>query len=224
VTESDFNIAIDGPASSGKGTVARLVAEDLGFRYIDTGAMFRSVALEASLRNIDVVDEVALCEIINTMTFDFEWSKGDFRIFTNGRDVTDAIRSETIGAMASSVSLHLPVRAQLLRQQQELAIQGRMVMDGRDIGSIVLPNAKLKIYLDASAAERGRRRMLDLQKRDIEADFNSLVREIEARDQQDKTRRHAPLIQADDAIYIDSTTLTASQAAQRIVDLARSRA
>jgi cytidylate kinase len=224
VTESDFNIAIDGPASSGKGTVARLVAEDLGFRYIDTGAMFRSVALEASLRNIDVVDEVALCEIINTMTFHFEWSKGDFRIFTNGRDVTDAIRSETIGAMASSVSLHLPVRAQLLRQQQELAIQGRMVMDGRDIGSIVLPNAKLKIYLDASAAERGRRRMLDLQKRDIEADFNSLVREIEARDQQDKTRRHAPLIQADDAIYIDSTTLTASQAAQRIVDLARSRA
>lgn len=126
--------------------------------------------------------------------------------------------------MASNVALHQPVRSELLRQQQELAKDCCVVMDGRDIGSVVLPDAHLKIYLDASATERGRRRLLDLQNRGIVADFDALVGEIKARDDQDKNREHAPLIQAKDAVYIDSTTLTAEQAAERIVDLAHSRA
>ena len=219
-----INIAIDGPASSGKGTVARLVAQALGFQYIDTGAMFRAVALHAHESSISLNDVTALRAMVQTMRFQFQWLGGELRLSINGRDVTDAIRTEEVGGMASNVALHQPVRSELLRQQQELAKDCCVVMDGRDIGSVVLPDAHLKIYLDASATERGRRRLLDLQNRGIVADFDALVGEIKARDDQDKNREHAPLIQAKDAVYIDSTTLTAEQAAERIVDLAHSRA
>lgn len=219
-----FNIAIDGPASSGKGTVARMVAQELGFQYIDTGAMFRSVAVEATNQNVGVEDEKQLCAIVQSMTFRFEWTDGILRLITNGRDITDAIRSETIGAKASTVGLHLDVRRELLRHQQKLAAGGGVVMDGRDVGTVVLPKAKLKIYLDASVSVRAQRRMNDLKEQGIQVDFYRLVQEIEARDHQDKNREHAPLIQAEDAVYIDSTDLSPDQASQRIVNLARARA
>ena len=185
-----INIAIDGPASSGKGTVARLVAQALGFQYIDTGAMFRAVALHAHESSISLNDVTALRAMVQTMRFQFQWLGGELRLSINGRDVTDAIRTEEVGGMASNVALHQPVRSELLRQQQELAKDCCVVMDGRDIGSVVLPDAHLKIYLDASATERGRRRLLDLQNRGIVADFDALVGEIKARDDQDKNREH----------------------------------
>ena len=219
-----LNIAIDGPASSGKGTVARMVAQKLGFQYIDTGAMFRSVAVEAMAQNVDMQDEDRLRSIAQSMSFRFEWGNGTLRLITNGQDITDAIRTETVGAMASALGVHLSVRKELLRHQQMLAANGGVVMDGRDVGTVVLPDARLKIYLDASVSVRAERRMKDLHTQGIRTDLETLIGEIEARDHQDKNRKHAPLSQASDAIYIDSTNMSPEEATQRIVDLARSRA
>lgn len=222
MSELRLSIAIDGPASSGKGTVARLVARTLDYQYIDTGSMFRAVALIAGEQSMSLSDEGSLCTLVDSMKFEFEWTEGHLRILVNQREVTHDIRNEEVGRGASDVAVLPRVRHQLLIRQREHSLHGGVVMDGRDIGTVVLPDADLKIFLDASANERARRRFLELRDRGLEPDFDLLVDEIERRDEQDRTRVHAPLIQASDAIYIDSTHLSPNDAAERIVQLARS--
>jgi CMP/dCMP kinase len=200
-----INIAIDGPASSGKGTVARLVASQMEYAYIDTGAMFRAVALKAQQCGVAWSDEVQLRALIDTMKFTFIWKSPELRIVVDGGDVTDSLRLEEIGQGASNVAVHADVRSGLLHLQQELAGEGGVVMDGRDIGSVVLPSAGLKIYLDASVEERAKRRTAELRAKGEPVEEARIAEEIALRDNQDRNRSIAPLIQSPDAVYIDTT-------------------
>jgi CMP/dCMP kinase len=219
-----LTIAIDGPASSGKGTVARKVARSLGYAYIDTGAMFRGVALVAERRGLAWSDSAAVATLAESLTFEFTWKDGSLALEVDGTDVTHAIRNERIGRGASDVAVYPGVRLALLAVQRSLGRSGGIVMDGRDIGSIVLPQAELKIYLDASVSERARRRHEELSSMGVEVELSTIQREVSARDQQDRGRENAPLIQAHDAVYLDTTGLSPTQAAGQIIKLATERA
>ena len=214
-----ITIAIDGPASSGKGTVARTVAKRLDYAYIDTGAMYRSVALAAQRRGLDLTHAEELGELTATLEFQFRWAGGGRRVIVNGEDWSDAIRTETVGKGASDVAVHAPVRAALLERQRALAREGGIVMDGRDIGSVVLPDADLKIYLDASVDERARRRHAELVARGLDVNLDTIRHEVSERDHQDRTRTEAPLIQTEDAVYLDTTAMTAEASAEKIVQM-----
>jgi cytidylate kinase len=225
VTEAaGIRIAIDGPASSGKGTVARMVAQALDYAYIDSGAMYRTVALLASEAEIDLTDADALEELACSLAFDFQWDGADLHIIVNGRDVSSAIRLEHIGRGASDVAILPQVRSALLGRQRALAAAGSVVMDGRDIGTVVLPEAELKVFLDASVEERATRRYRELQQRSAAIEYDRLIEEIRSRDEQDRGRETAPLKQANDAVYMDTTQLSPAQAASQIVEIARRRA
>ena len=219
-----ITIAIDGPASSGKGTVARTVAKRLDYAYIDTGAMYRSVALAAQRRGLDLAHAEELGELTATLEFQFRWADGGLRVIVNGEDWSDAIRTETVGKGASDVAVHAPVRAALLERQRALAREGGIVMDGRDIGSVVLPDADLKIYLDASVDERARRRHAELVARGLDVNLDTIRHEVSERDHQDRTRTEAPLIQTEDAVYLDTTAMSAEASAEKIVQMASNMA
>jgi len=222
-TRPPFAVAIDGPASSGKGTVARLVAHELDFAYIDTGAMYRAVALFASRRGVSWDDGDALGLVAAGLRFDFRWGGEALEIRVGGEDVTAEIRGEAIGQGASAVARFPTVRAALLGRQRQLSERGDVVMDGRDIGTVVLPEAKLKVYLDASLQERARRRHLEMVERGEAVQYADIHRELAARDAQDMNRATAPLRAADDAVRMDTTGLTPGDAAAQIVALARER-
>ncbi len=214
-----ITIAIDGPASSGKGTVARTVARRLNYAYIDTGAMYRSVALAAQRRGLDLAHADELGQLTTTLEFQFQWSSSGLRVIVNGEDWSDAIRTETVGKGASDVAVHAPVRAALLERQRALAREGGIVMDGRDIGSVVLPDADLKIFLDASVDERARRRHAELVARGLDVSLDTIRNEVSERDHQDRTRAEAPLIQTEDAVYLDTTAMSAEASAEQIVQM-----
>lgn len=216
-------IAIDGPASSGKGTVARMVARALDYAYVDTGAMYRTVALIARERGVPWSDGEALGRLALQLDFDFTWDGEHLRVCVDGRDVSESIRAETVGQGASDVAVHPPVRAALLARQRALAERGGVVMDGRDIGTVVLPDAQLKIFLDAAPEERARRRTLELVARGLPADPAQILDEIRARDHQDRTRATAPLAAAPDALHVDSTGQTPEAVAAQIEAIARAR-
>lgn len=217
-------IAIDGPASSGKGTVARMVAQALDYAYIDSGAMYRTVALLATEAGIDTKDADALERVASGVDFDFRWDGDELKIVADGRDVSSDIRLEHVGRGASDVAVLPAVRSALLGRQRALAARGGVVMDGRDIGTVVLPDAELKVFLDASVEERATRRFRELQQRAAPVEYESLIEDIRSRDAQDRGRATAPLVQADDAVYLDTTQMSPAQAAEKIVDIARSRA
>jgi cytidylate kinase len=219
-----ISIAIDGPASSGKGTVARKVAQALGYAYIDTGAMYRIVALMAARRGVEFTDAKALAVLTDGLLFAFSWAEGALQVRVDGEDVTEAIRLESVGKGASDVSVHKGVRRALVARQRAMAIQGGVVMDGRDIGSVVLPDAALKIYLDASVDVRAERRHKELSSRGLVVDFATVRCEIERRDKQDKERAEAPLIQAEDAVFLDTTRLDPDAAARTIIEMAHNQA
>lgn len=214
-------IAIDGPSSSGKGTIARAVARDLGFQYVDTGAMYRSVALVAHDRGVAFDDEPALASITDELTMHFEWDGDILRVFVDDRDVTRDIRLEHVSQGASKVSALPRVRAGLLDAQRRLAAGGGVVMDGRDIGTVVLPDADLKVFLDAHEDERARRRHEELVRRGETASFDAVRRDLQERDHRDRSRETAPLQQADDAVYVDSSDMTIPQAVAVVLDLVR---
>jgi len=218
-----FAVAIDGPASSGKGTVARLVARELNFAYIDTGAMYRAVALLASRRGVSWDDGDMLGLVAAGLKFDFRWGGDALEIRVDGEDISAEIRGESVGQGASAVARFPLVRAALLGRQRQLSEQGDVVMDGRDIGTVVLPGAALKVYLDANLEERARRRHLEMVERGEAAEYASVHRELAARDAQDMGRAAAPLKAADDAVRLDTTGLTPGDAAARVVALARAR-
>lgn len=218
-----IRIAIDGPASSGKGTVARLVARTLGYSYIDTGAMYRSVALFARRSSVDWGDAGALASLTDGLQFGFSWVDGRLRVTVNGEDVTAQIRTPEISRGASEVSVHPGVRAALVRRQRALAARGGLVMEGRDIGTVVLPDAELKVYLDADVRVRAARRAAEQQQKGLSVSVADVVAELRERDARDKGRAVSPLRQADDAVYLDTTPMSAEAAAARIIEMAAER-
>lgn len=220
---AELAIAIDGPASSGKGTVARGVAERLGYAYVDTGAMYRSVALLARRRGVSWDDEAALAALARALRFGFRWADGVLHVIVDGEELTRAIRNDEFGTGASVVSRHPAVRSALLGLQRELAAAGGVVMDGRDIGTVVLPDAGLKIYLDAALDERARRRHEELIRRGEMATLSEVESAMRSRDAMDMNRAVAPLAIAHDAVVLDSTHLTIRQAIEQVLALAADR-
>ncbi|SDN03539.1 cytidylate kinase [Limosilactobacillus mucosae] len=210
-------MAIDGPASSGKSTVAKIIAKRFGYVYCDTGAMYRSVTWAALENGIDVSDTKRVIDLARRIKITFEPGQPDQRVFVDGHEVTKDIRTEKIAANVSAVAAIPEVRAQMVEQQRQIAQAGGIVMDGRDIGTTVLPDAQIKVFLVASAHERARRRYEEnLQKGLATQSLDELEAAIKLRDQKDSTRKVSPLTQAEDAILIDTTSLTIDQVVDEI--------
>ena len=212
-------IAIDGPAGSGKGTVAKLISEKLKFVNIDTGAMYRCVALKMYENHIGINDFEKIHEVLDNIEINFENEK----VFLNGRDVSKDIRTVEISNFVSPVSTIGFVREKMVDLQRELGRKNNVVMEGRDIGTVVFPNADLKIYLDATPEERARRRVAQNIQNGIESNYDQILKDIIERDNRDSTREISPLKKADDAILIDSTNLTIDEVVNRIIDLVKSK-
>ena len=206
-------VAIDGPAGAGKSTVARAVARELGWEYLDTGAMYRAVTLGALERGISAEDAASLADLVRSITLE---PRGD-AVHLDGRDVSDAIREDRVTQAVSTVAAHPEVRAELVALQRALAARGDVVMEGRDIGTNVLPDAEVKVWLTADLDERARRRALETGASDVER----LRMTLETRDTADATRQAAPLQRADDALIIDSTGLTIHDVVAHIVAAVR---
>ena len=210
-------MAIDGPASSGKSTVAKIIAKRFGYVYCNTGAMYRSVTWAALENGIDVSDTKQVIDLARRIKITFEPGQPDQRVFVDGHEVTKDIRTEKIAANVSAVAAIPEVRAQMVEQQRQIAQAGGIVMDGRDIGTTVLPDAQVKVFLVASAHERARRRYEEnLQKGLATQSLDELEAAIKLRDQKDSTRKVSPLTQAKDAILIDTTSLTIDQVVDEI--------
>ncbi len=214
---SGFKLAIDGPAGSGKSTISATIAHRLGWTHIDTGAMYRAVTLEAIELGIDLEDESSY-QFLESMVVHYDADK----IYIDDRDVTEDIRSSAVTSNVSLVSSFPYVRQKLVELQKKAAKHGNIVMDGRDIGTVVIPDADLKIFLTANVTERAKRRQKEHLKKGKNASIHTLIEEIEIRDQKDSTRKASPLRKADDAIVIDTTNLTIDQVVDKIVDLTRS--
>lgn len=215
-----INIAIDGPAGAGKTTVARELARRLGYKYVDTGAMYRAVAWKSLQLGIPLENEEAIVKLAGEMQIDFD-AQDDYRILVGNTDVSREIRSPEVTRLSSPVSAISGVRRHLVAQQRRLAEGGGVVMEGRDIGSVVLPNAEVKVFLTASVDERARRRWAEMKAAGIDVDLESLKREIEERDHRDSTRNDSPLKQTEDAVLIDTDNLTVDEVVDRILDLCK---
>lgn len=204
-------VAIDGPAGAGKSTVSKLLAARLGFRYLDTGAIYRSVTLLAQRQGIDWGDEGGLCQLVADLPIDFAWVDGQNRVLLAGVDETQAIRQEHIGLGSSQVSSHPGVRSGLLGLQRRLGQLGGVVVDGRDIGTVVFPDAELKFFLVADPHERALRRFRELEAKGTPAALDAVEATLAARDKQDSERPVAPLKQAEDAERVDTTGMSVEQ-------------
>jgi CMP/dCMP kinase len=216
-------ITIDGPVSSGKGTIARRVAVALGWHLLDSGALYRLLGLHARDLGVSLDDAQALVPLARELPCRFIEQNGDLLIELAGKDVTDYLRTEEVGELASRVAVHQPVRDALLGRQQAFAVAPGLVADGRDMGTVVFTQAPLKIYLTASAEERARRRYNQLKEKGFGANLAALVEDIRNRDARDMNRDVAPLKPADDALVIDSTDMTIDAVQNRILDEARRR-
>lgn len=216
-----LTVAIDGPAGAGKSTVSKAVADALKYRLVDTGAIYRSVALLAERRGVSFQDDAALGEIVAGLEIDFAMADGVNRVTLFGEDVTEQIRTPAISLAASDVSTRPVVRRGLLELQRRLAGSGGAVLEGRDIGTVVCPDAPLKFFLDAHPEERARRRYEELKARGKDITLEHVMHEMNARDAQDQGREHAPLKVADDAVVLDSTALSPAEVVQRIVSAVR---
>ncbi|KRM96341.1 cytidylate kinase [Liquorilactobacillus aquaticus DSM 21051] len=214
-----LQIAIDGPASAGKSTVAKLVAHQLGYVYCDTGAMYRAVTWAALKRGVKLDDNLALEEMVAEIKISFTPSDEGQRVYVDQDEVTDDIRLPEIANNVSTVAAQLSVREALTKRQQEIAFKGGIVMDGRDIGTTVLPDAQVKIFLVASVKERALRRFKENKAKGIMADLEQLEQEIAERDRKDSTRAVSPLVQAADAVKVDTTMLSIEQVVAKIMGI-----
>ena len=219
-----MNIAIDGPAGAGKSTIAKKAAGELGFIYVDTGAMYRAVAVYLTESDISASDEDLVEKSIADISVEIKYEDGAQQVYLNGENVTGKLRTEAVGNMASKASALPCVREKLLSLQRDLAASNDVVMDGRDIGTNILPSAELKVYLTASSAVRAKRRYDELVAKCAEnIDIEKIEQDIIQRDKQDMERKTAPLKRADDAVLIDSSDMTIEQVTDTIVGLARER-
>ena len=214
-----YNIAIDGPAGAGKSTIAKIVAKELGFIYVDTGAMYRTLALACFRDNIDTTDEEAVVAKCESVEVTLGYEDGTQKVFLNGEDVSKEIRREEIGNLTSSIAVYPGVRKILVALQKDLASKNNVVMDGRDIGTAVLPNADLKIYLDASVKTRAKRRYDELVEKGQDCNLEEIEKDIEDRDYRDMNREVSPLSQAKDAIRVDSSDMTIDEVVNKIISL-----
>lgn len=219
-----LQVAIDGPASSGKSTVAKIIAHRFNYVYVDTGAMYRSVTLAALDRKVDLTDKTALTDLANQIEITFQPGEDGQRVFIDGQEVTKEIRMPRVAANVSTVAAVPGVRKALVTAQRNLAKQGAVVMDGRDIGTTVLPKAPVKIFLVASAHERARRRYTENVAKGIEtASLAELQHQIELRDKKDSTRKVSPLTQAADAIKVNSTNMSIDQVVDTITEIIKKK-
>ena len=218
-----ISVAIDGPSGAGKSSLAKRLAKDLGYVYVDTGAMYRSIGLYAVRAGVDPKDEAAVTALLPQIKLAIRLVDGTQHIYLNGEDVSDAIRAENIGMAASAVSAHPPVRAFLLDTQRGLAADQNILMDGRDIGTVVLPQADLKIFLTASVEERARRRCRELQARGAQVDLATIQAEIAQRDYADSHRSAAPLRKAADAVVVDTSQMDREESLAALITLAKER-
>lgn len=214
-----YNIAIDGPAGAGKSTIARAVAERLHFVYVDTGAMYRAMALYFLRNEVPSGEEEAVSKAAKEVKVTISYKDGEQQVLLNGENVSGLIRTGEVSAMASATSVYLAVREKLVELQKELALNENVIMDGRDIGTCVLPNADLKIYLTASTEVRANRRYRELQQKGETCDRNEIEKEIIERDYRDMHRENSPLKQAEDAVLVDTSYMTIQESVDRILEL-----
>jgi cytidylate kinase len=225
-----FTIAIDGPAGSGKSSVARLIASALGYLYLDSGAMYRALALKALTRGVPLDDETQLAKLANethielrSPTPEQERAGIKNRVFLDGKEVTEEIRTPEVAQAASRLATIAPVRAVLVAEQQRAGAGGGVVMEGRDIGTVVFPNAELKIFLEASPDVRAERRWKEHQEKGEDLSLAQVLEEVRERDKRDRERKVSPLVRASDAVLVDNTAMDAAETARLIVMLARER-
>lgn len=214
-------ITIDGPSGAGKGTVARLVAEKLGYSLLDSGALYRLTALSAQREGVDLDDEAAVGRVAAELNVSFRLESERVVTLLAGDDVSNLIRTEAVGMAASKIAAYGPVRAGLLACQRRFQQLPGLVADGRDMGSKVFPGALVKVFLTATSEERAQRRVLQLAEKGEQADFATVLADIEARDRADRERKESPLVAAADAVHIDSTALTIEEVVLKVVALAR---
>jgi len=206
-----LTIAIDGPSGAGKSTIGKALAKRLGYLYIDTGAMYRAVALKAKEKALVLGDESKLSALVSSLHITFVGKGKETSVLCNGKDVTKAIRSPEISRLASDISTKKVVREALVQKQREMGMGGGVVLEGRDIGTVVFPDAEIKFYLDADTEERGRRRFRELVEKGMKVDFNDTLEEVKKRDHHDMSRAISPLRRAEDAFFIDSTGRTVEE-------------
>lgn len=218
-----ISIAIDGPAAAGKSTVAKIVAEKLTYIYIDTGAMYRALTYKALNKGASLDNEAELMEILNDTSIELMPGESGQKVLLDGTEVTNEIRSAEVTNQVSYVAVHELVRKEMVKRQQQFAVDGGVVMDGRDIGTHVLPNAEVKVFLLASVDERAQRRHAENIQKGFPSDLEKLKAEIAARDKIDSEREVAPLKKADDAVEIDTTSLSISDVVGKIMELAHER-
>ncbi len=218
-----FNIAIDGPAGAGKSTIAKQLAKELSFIYVDTGAMYRSMALYFMRNDIAKEDETAISDACKTVEVSIAYENGEQQVLLNGENVSKEIRKEEVGKMASATSVYKEVRKKLVELQQKLAADKDVIMDGRDIGTCVLPNAQVKIYLTASVETRAERRYQELQEKGAACDLEVIKKDIADRDYQDMHREISPLKQAEDAILVDSSDMGIEEVVETIKNIYREK-
>lgn len=215
------NVAIDGPAGAGKSTIAKRVAKEMGYIYVDTGAMYRAMALYFLRLGVKPEETDKISTMCNDADISISYEDGVQVVLLNGENVNGFIRTEEVGNMASATSVNGNVRKKLVELQQKLASKENVVMDGRDIGTVVLPNANVKVYLTASSAERAKRRFLELQAKGEAADIKKIEADIIERDHRDMTREISPLKQAEDAVLVDSSDMTIDEVVDCIMNLVK---
>lgn len=218
-----FNIAIDGPAGAGKSTIAKQLAKELSFIYVDTGAMYRSMALYFMRNGVSKEDEAAISDACKTVEVSIVYENGEQQVLLNGENVSKEIRKEEVGKMASATSVYKDVRKKLVELQQKLAADKDVIMDGRDIGTCVLPNAQVKIYLTASVETRAKRRYQELQEKGVACDLEAIKKDIADRDYQDMHREISPLKQAEDAVLVDSSDMGIEEVVETIKNIYREK-
>ena len=218
-----MNVAIDGPAGAGKSTIAKAVAKAQDYIYVDTGAMYRAIGVFFLINSIDINDEEACKAVLDRINVSIRYKDGVQEVLLNGVNVSPIIRTEQVSHAASLTSSYASVREKLLSLQQRLAAENDVVMDGRDIGTVVLPNAEVKIYLTASVEVRAMRRFKEYEEKGMKPDLEALKNEIRERDFRDMNREHAPLRQAEDAVLVDSSDLSIEEVTDRILKLIRER-
>ena len=218
-----LTIAIDGPSGAGKSTVASSLAKRLGYLYIDTGAMYRSVALGVKKKGIFPEDELAVSQLASSLHITFVTEEEQTRIFCEGEDITEAIRTPEVSRLASSISRQKGVREALVQMQRELGREGGVILEGRDIGTVVFPDADVKFYLDAEGDERVRRRYHEMVEKGVKVDFKETQEELLQRDHNDMHRSHSPLRKADDALFIDSTHRSVEEIVEEMVRIVKAK-